>query len=100
MFNDTVQRKVYKLATSALFNFELFFLLFSVLSPQCCIYPLTWRQTGREYFNPIYSFSYPAFSNQMTVRIKYTVMNTVVQLMTVFIVRFIKCRTSEFLLPR
>ena len=25
MFNDTVQRKVYKLATSALFNFELSF---------------------------------------------------------------------------
>lgn len=28
MFNDTVHRKVYKLATSALFNFELFFCCF------------------------------------------------------------------------
>ena len=72
-----VQRKVYKLATSALFNFEFFFCCFRFCLGSA-VYSLTRRQTGQAYFNRIYSFSYPAFSDPMPVRIKYTVMNTVV----------------------
>ena len=55
MFNDTVQRKVYKLATSALFNFDLFFCCFRFCL-RSAVYSLTRRQTGRAYLPYLFMF--------------------------------------------